>query len=103
MPAQAPDHGGRILLSRASVDEDGASYRVELATSDATFEGGLHIAARDGAVSLDAFHPDPPAWLLAQVAPLARTLFRGRREDPALPWPRRLHRWRGPRGERDGS
>jgi hypothetical protein len=95
MSTQVPEHGGRILLLRDAVDERGASYRVELAASGSVFTGALRVEDADGAVTLGAFEPDPPAWLLTQVAPLARTLWSSRRKDPDLVWPRRLHRWRG--------
>jgi hypothetical protein len=93
----APDHGGRILLVRDSIAEGHVRYVVELETRDAVHRGDLRIAEADGSVALGEFDGEPPAWLVAAVAPLARTLWTGRQKDESLPWPRRLHRWRAPR------
>ncbi len=95
--SDAPEHGGRILLVRREVGDADVTYAVELTAAGDAFHADLCIAVADGAVTVGAYDREPPAWLAAAVAPLARTLWTGRAKDPNQPWPRRLHRWREPR------
>lgn len=81
-----------MLLERQSVTEAEAHYRVTLYDADTHWTSAARIAKTDGAIALDEFTGDPPAWLVAGARAFLRTVWTGARKDDA--YPRRVLRWR---------
>ncbi len=95
-----PETGGRVLLE---LEDDVAAY----VTYRVTYylpRGGLHRAvarldfATGRAVVEPAEPPGPPPWLVGTVGPFLRQLWTQRRGEQSPRWPRRVLRWRAPKG-----
>jgi hypothetical protein len=91
-----PRTGGRVVLTRVTVEEERVVYRAELFLPAVVHLGEVAVAARDGAVSFGPWSPpDPPAWMIAFAQAFLRSEWRARQAatDPP-PWPARISRWR---------
>ncbi len=87
-------NSARFLLERTSDSGARASYRAQIVTADATYDGTATLGD-DGHVELEIAAPDE---LVAKLEMFAKLLARGaakRREDGLPAWPARVLRWRG--------
>lgn len=86
--------GARILFERLAVDAEGARYAVVIGEG----EGACRAEARlgKGLLEVGGFDAPPAAWALESAKGLLRTLAKNHAES--ADWPRRVHRWRAPRG-----
>lgn len=95
MASLHPSHGARVVLEREGSGPE-VGYRVSIYEP----AGVVHVTrarfAEDGAVLLDAWSSDPPAWALAFTDRLLKGLPKKHAADRS--WPRKITRWRDARG-----
>ncbi len=87
------EHGVRFELSRVGAADEGATYRLLMATPEQAWHGEARIDGAQGEVSLSFDEsPAPPAWCENIVRATLRGLFRER--VAGKPFPARVTRWR---------
>lgn len=81
----------RVVLTRELVEGRRARYRVSIYQPSELHESLAHID-ESGAVSLDAWSSEPPAWAVT----FARRVLEGlpKKHAADASWPRKLTRWR---------
>lgn len=95
MSELVPTQGVRVLLVRASIDDAGATYRVELHAPDASWTGEARLAA---AITIGPWTatrgaaPEPEPWMIESARGFLRTLAKNHAAE--RDWPPRLLRWR---------
>ena len=90
--------GARFTLRLEEEQAPRVVYQFAAELGEVHASGVVTVELEAGAVQLRC-EPGVPAWLESTVIGLVRSLWRARR-DPgtAVPWPRRLTRWRHPEG-----
>jgi hypothetical protein len=86
--------GARFRFDRLAVEGSQASYAVLVELPEGSCSGTAHLGP--AGVSLEPFSPPPPPWAIEQATALLRTVAKNHAGDGD--WPRRVHRWRAPRG-----
>ena len=86
--------GARFAIDRLEVDEAGARYRVTIGEGEDACRADVRLGR--GPLVLPDFDRPPPAWTIETLKGLLRTLAKNHAD--AADWPRRVHRWRAPRG-----
>jgi hypothetical protein len=96
---QAPAHGARFSFELLGGEGDHARYRIEIATQGGSASGEARVGAGEaglGEAELGTFDGPVEPWAVETALAFAKVLARSR--DDETGWPRRLHRWRAPRG-----
>src|SRR5688572_1305398 len=90
--------GARFTLRLEREDAANVAYQFEAELVSGRVSGSVTVELGAGAVNV-ASEPAIPQWLQSTIVGLVRSLWRARREpQAAVPWPRRLTRWRHPEG-----
>lgn len=90
--------GARFTLRLAEEQAPRLVYQFAAELGEVHASGVVTVEVETGAVQLEC-EPQVPAWLESTVVRLVRSLWRARRDpSTAVPWPRRLTRWRHPEG-----
>jgi len=99
MGLETPQAGGRVVLTRDSVDEAAVNYVVGLHAPAQSWQSKASIRIADGDVTFESFdgEGEPPAWLVDMARAFLRTVWAGRQKESSPKWPRRLRRWRAPK------
>jgi|SRR6187397_2839089 len=90
--------GARFTLRLEEEQPLRVVYQFAAELGEVSVSGLVTVEVEAGAVQVKT-EPELPSWLETTVVGLVRSLWRARR-DPAtaVPWPRRLTRWRHPEG-----
>lgn len=86
--------GARFRFDRVSVDEGGARYAVIIGEGDQAWHTRARLGV--GVTEIEPFDPPAPDWAVEVARALLRTVAKN--HGPSADWPRRVHRWRAPRG-----
>ncbi|MEM9195428.1 MAG: hypothetical protein AAGF12_40030 [Myxococcota bacterium] len=90
----APEEpGGRVLLERERIDDEGARYRTTLTLGSDQWVSTLAIQLPELSIESAGFDGAPP-WLVASAEAFLKTVARTALRDPTIGWPRRVNRWR---------
>jgi hypothetical protein len=86
--------GARFRFDRIAVEGLEARYAILVELAEVSCAGTARLGP--SGVALDPLSPPPPPWVLEQATALLRTVAKHHSGDGD--WPRRVHRWRAPRG-----
>ena len=92
MASLHPSHGARVVLERDAIEGSEARYRVSVYEPGEVHSTVARIDA-SGAVTLDAWTSEPPAWATTFAKRVLEGLPKKHAADGS--WPRKLTRWRG--------
>jgi len=93
-----PTQGVRVLLVRASIDDAGATYRVELHAPDAAWVSEARLVVSGAQIAIGAWTanrgsaPEPEPWMIESARGFLRTLVKNHATE--RDWPPRQLRWR---------
>lgn len=97
---ERPERGARFTFDRVDVDDARAEYRVTVAVATMEFATTALLRRDGGDIQLASWSPvtPEPQWIHETVRAFLKTMHANHCDDEPASWPRRVRRWRAPRG-----